>query len=234
MQNRYAGDIGDFVKLALLRHLSEGRKLGIAWYLYDDENHNADGKHTSYLQAPARWRNLDPELFDALGSVVANGRSVRALEETRTIDGRFSGEVLSTPNMHWASRPAWRTSWFDRVRADLLDADIIFADPDNGLVDDNPRRRSKKAFGKQIPVSEAKVLAESRTTVIYHHNTRRPGGHDAEVDHWIQQLGVGTIAVRANAFSCRTFFVLNPDETIRERAKMFCDRWANHNVRLHM
>lgn len=157
MQNRYAGDVGDYVKLALLRHLSEGRKLGVAWYLFPDEGHNADGKHTSYLQSPARWQHLDPELFDALGSVVANGRSVLALEETGMIDGRFSREVLSTPTMSWASRAAWRTSWFDRVRNELADADIVFADPDNGLVDDNPRRHSKKAFGKQMPRRKPKL-----------------------------------------------------------------------------
>ena len=42
MQDRYAGDIGDFVKLGLLRALSSGCKLGIAWYRFPDEDHNGD------------------------------------------------------------------------------------------------------------------------------------------------------------------------------------------------
>lgn len=29
MQDRYAGDIGDYVKLALLRSLSDGHRLGV-------------------------------------------------------------------------------------------------------------------------------------------------------------------------------------------------------------
>ena len=33
MQNRYVGDIGDYVKYGLLRALADGRQLGVAWYL---------------------------------------------------------------------------------------------------------------------------------------------------------------------------------------------------------
>jgi len=80
VQNRYAGDVGDYVKLALLRALVPGFKLGVAWYLYPDEAHNSDGRHTAYLNDPAKWRELDPELFDGLAHVVRGRRSVAALE----------------------------------------------------------------------------------------------------------------------------------------------------------
>lgn len=33
MQNRYTGDIGDYVKYALLRALIKGHRLDVAWYL---------------------------------------------------------------------------------------------------------------------------------------------------------------------------------------------------------
>ena len=33
MQDRYVGDIGDFVKYALLRVVTGESKLGVAWYL---------------------------------------------------------------------------------------------------------------------------------------------------------------------------------------------------------
>jgi hypothetical protein len=39
MQNRYVGDIGDYVKLAILRALSSCRSLGVAWWLFSDESH---------------------------------------------------------------------------------------------------------------------------------------------------------------------------------------------------
>ena len=50
MQNTYAGDVGDFGKLGLLRQLSKSQLIiGINWYLVPDENHNADGKHIGYI-----------------------------------------------------------------------------------------------------------------------------------------------------------------------------------------
>jgi hypothetical protein len=233
LQDRYAGDIGDYVKLALLRYLSRGRKLGVAWYLHPNEEHNADGQYIAYLQDPSRWRDLDPQLFDALCHLVERGRSVRAIQETGVIDGSFSGELLISAGMPWRSRENWRAGWFERVRSAVADAEIVFVDPDNGLVDDDPRRPRRKTFGKQLPLHEAKALADRRVAVIYHHNTRRKGGHDAEVSHWLARLGEGAIAIRVNAYSCRTFFIVNPDECTRDRAASFCERWQAHSVRLH-
>jgi hypothetical protein len=233
LQDRYAGDIGDYVKLALLRYLSRGCELGVAWYLHPDEGHNADGKHTAYLQNASRWRHLDPELFDALCRVVERERSVRAIQETGIIDGSFAGEPLISATMPWRSRESWRAGWFERVRCAIADAEIIFADPDNGLVDDDPKRPRQKKFGKQLPLREAKALAKGRVAIIYHHNTRRKGGHHVEVSHWLAQLGDDALAIRANAHSCRTFFILNPDQCIRDRAAAFCEQWRAHSVRLH-
>lgn len=48
MQDRYVGDIGDYVKLGILRALMPGERLGVAWWLYPDEAHNADGRHIGY------------------------------------------------------------------------------------------------------------------------------------------------------------------------------------------
>ena len=81
MQNRYTDDIGDYIKYALLRALSSGLMLGVAWYLYPDEDHKPDGKHVQYLDDPQRWRHLYPESFDALKRIVAGDRSVSAVEQ---------------------------------------------------------------------------------------------------------------------------------------------------------
>jgi hypothetical protein len=70
MQDRYAGDIGDYVKFAILRALSTERRLGVAWWLFQDSGPVGDGRHISYLNTPAKWRHLDPEIFDALGQMI--------------------------------------------------------------------------------------------------------------------------------------------------------------------
>lgn len=233
MQDRYAGDIGDFVKFGLLRALSKGRRLGVAWYLHPDEGHNADGKHTRYLDDRNHWRHLDPDLFDKLRGVVQSGRSIRALESAAVVEGYFSSEPLRSRELDWRLRPQWRHSWFERLCNSLGDVDMVFADPDNGLVDNDMGRCTQKAFAKQMPLREATQLARGRVAVVYHHNTRRKGGHGLEVDHWLGQLGDGAFAVRANAFSCRTFFVLNSDSEIKQRADSFCREWAGLAVRMH-
>lgn len=233
MQDRYAGDIGDYVKLALLRALSVDRRLGVAWYLYPNEAHNADGRHVSYLRQPDKWRHFDPELFDNLAALCAGARSVEALEASRVIDAAFFRELLDHGTHPAAARSFARAQWFDRLLSRLSECDIVFADPDNGLTDDQCKRRSRPRFGKHLPLEEALALAANRCAVIYHHNSRFRGGHDAEVEHWGLQLGDRTIAVRATAFACRTFFIVNPTEEIRARAESFCHRWSEAKVRFH-
>lgn len=231
MQDRYAGDIGDYVKLALLRTLSPTHKLGVAWYLYPDESHNSDGRHTSYLDQPLKWRDLDPVLFDALSAVRAQ-RSVTGLENTGMLSGGavFAGEPVTTSHLKAPDRSSARFHWFERLISTLEECDLVFADPDNGLIDDGEHRRREGKFGKQMPLSEAKAFATGRQAVIYHHNTRFPGGHALEVEAWQLKLGPNTVAIRANAFSCRTFFILNASDETRERAIEFAERWANHRV----
>lgn len=233
MQNRYAGDVGDFVKLGLLRALSPGLKLGVAWYLYPDEAHNDDGKHFAYLRRPDVWRSVDPELFDRLREVVGGQRSVAALERSGILNADFANELMSMATEHHSRRSQARCTWFANTLDALAGCDLVFADPDNGLTDDSPTRRTSRKFGKQLPLHECLALAAGRSAIIYHHNTRFAGGHDMEVDHWRKQLGRGTIAVRANAYSCRTFFIVNPTAVLMRRAEFFCDKWSNHKVRLH-
>jgi hypothetical protein len=232
-QDRYAGDIGDYVKVALLKHLAVGRRLGIAGYRHPDESHTDDGRHTAYLHDTNRWRALDPAVFDALCPIPCADRSIEALRDTGLLPGSQVMEPLLPSGLPWPQRSEWRRAWFVRTVAALAACDLIFADPDNRLVDDDPRRRSRRIFAKQIPLAEAQTLAQGRVAVIYHHNTRFRGGHDAEVAHWLERLGPGTLAVRANAWNCRTFFVLNPDAEIVARTQAFCARWRDHAVRLH-
>ena len=53
MQNQFVGDIGDYAKYALLRRLSVGRKLGVAWYLHPDSG--AGGNFIQYLDNLNAW-----------------------------------------------------------------------------------------------------------------------------------------------------------------------------------
>jgi hypothetical protein len=77
-----------------------------------------------------------------------------------------------------------------------------------------------------LPMSEARTLAQGRTAVIYHHNSRYPGGHAKEVSDWIARLGPNTTAMRWRAYGSRTFFVMNPTPDMFALLETFSERWG--------
>lgn len=93
MQDRYAADLGDFLKLGLLRWLvatppkRSRPRLGVVWYRVPNEEGNADGKYVAYLRdghpTGRMLQELAPDLYDRLRSVHDSGdRSVAKLESS--------------------------------------------------------------------------------------------------------------------------------------------------------
>ena len=229
MQDRYTGDIGDYAKYGLLRALANGRQLGVAWYLFPDENHNYDGRHIKYLHDRDQWRGLDCELFDVLKRIVIDEqRSVDAVEKSDILGAatKFSGEIVPVGELTPAQRRVRRGQWFEDVQTRLQGCDIVFADPDNGLYEDEKFKPGQAKHWKRIPLSEARALANGRTAVIYHHNTRRAGGHVKEIEDWIALLGAGTLALRWRAYSPRTFFIVNPARGMNDQLMRFSNEWG--------
>lgn len=231
MRHQRVGEIGCYLKLSLLRALSDGHRLGIAWYLVPDTARPSAGLQTGYLDLPDRWRQLDPDVFDALHSLVRSGRrSLPALQRSGIISAVHSLSVPQYDRVHWPQRVDYRKAWFDGVVRDLRDCDLIFADPEIGLIDKGKPMRADHAL--RMTLEEAKVLAKGRTAVLFHRNSLRAGGQDEEVQHWLSQFGPNAIALRANAYSARTYFILNPTPTIYQRAVRFCARWQDLSVNL--
>jgi hypothetical protein len=230
MQNRYTGDLGDYLKLGILRSLSPGHRLGVAWWLYPDESHNKHGRQIDYLSRPQQWRQFDPALFDALGQIVSSGRrDVRALEAAKLLPGAiFASEVFAT-NGPIALRRQARHEWFEIVQKTLEGTDLVFVDPDNGLEPAGFSHGSTKA-GKSITLSELRELTmPGRSLIVYHHHTRRAGGHHAEIEHWagrLRECGFATVdALRARPFSPRVLFLLDGPADVRQRAQQIALDW---------
>ena len=236
MQNRYVGDIGDYAKYSLLRALSRGCKLGVSWYLFPDED-SGNGGHIGYLLRPDKWREPDPVTFYMLRKIVGDAfdkiheqkiRSVAAIEQSGLLpDATFWNRMtVSTPCKGGPDLAERRRKWFQESMECLEDCDIVFADPDNGLKEQEKFKPGQCKSGKSICEDEARRFAEGgRPVVVYHHNAMFPGGIDKEVSYWQQRLGPGTCAVRWRPFSPRTFFILNCTEEFCDRAKEWCKRW---------
>ena len=229
MQDRYTGDIGDFVKYGLLRAIRGRKRLGVACYLHPDDGPDGNGRHVDYLRS-ARWRRLDPELFDCLKRLVdAGDRSVGAVQAAGAL-GRaaFAAEPLDIGRLPVRDRERWRREWFARVRSRLSDCDLVFADPDNGLFPDDRFAPARKESEKRMPIYEANALAAGRTAVFYHHNSRFAGGHAKEIRWWMGQLHGCTCAFYWRRWSNRTFFIVNADDEVERRLKRFVQRWGDH------
>jgi hypothetical protein len=234
MQDRYVGDIGDFVKLALLRSLSPNCNLGVVWYLIPDESHNNDGRHIDYLRKDD-WRRLDPELFEGLKAIVASGeRSVGALERSNLLRNcRYASGCLSLPKSYPA-RAASRKVWLRDAAEAVSDCDLVFLDPDNGLQPEGFRSGAAKAI-KSVSFSDlSRFKAPGRTLILYHHQTRRPGGHAVEIGHNATRLRKQSFdrvdALRAKPYSPRVFFLLNASDDIRTKAAAFAAAWGSDRV----
>ena len=251
MQNQYVGDIGDYVKYALLRSVTGTNKLGVVWYLHPNENRRNDGRFTDYLNKPELWRHYDKELFDELKDIVERGRrSVHEVKNLNIIPSEvYIEEMLcceeNAQNKSYCDdcsrkkedcgacssrkeRETWRKAWFDRAFEQLEGCKIVFADPDNGLCLDEKFKIRQPKYWKRLPLEEALRLADSRTAILYHHNARFKGGHFKEIEYWLERLPPKSMALYFNAYNCRTFFIVNPTEDIRKRTHSFVESWSKH------
>ena len=173
MQNRYTGDIGDFGKLGLLRRIRKADfSIGVNWYLTPDESHNGDGRHIGYLRNEA-FRVCDEQLWQALGKIVDSGkRQVRELECDDCLKAKFYSEILDFSNTEKAERQICRWEWHNKAKQLLQGCDIVFVDPDNGLIvpsaDDT--RKSNKFV---LPMELADYYSAGASVIYYQHKARR-------------------------------------------------------------
>jgi hypothetical protein len=221
MQDRYAGDVGDVGKFALLRALSPGRKLGVCWYRCTGEGEsNNDGKHVGYLDKPRRFRHLDPEVFDALRELVRRERSVAALQRTDLLPGaRWHGELVPGPSTR-------REAWFRQAMRAVGGCDLLFADPDNGIsVDPTP---------KHITVAEIHAMRRpGRALLVYKHQGRTKGGAQADARETARRVGIDSVdVIRLRPGTSRFYFLFDGDDTLRTRLAEFAARWTTKRAEL--
>ena len=176
MQDRYAGDLGDFGKFGLLRALCQPREgipisLAVVWYLNPGEDTGNDGRHTAYLEPTAgnqeRFRSCDPGLYDVLAELVRSGdRSVAALRSRGVLPPgtTFFEEPVRLP----------REMWFQRALESAGGQDMVFLDPDNGIRRSAPGLHPKHAFIEEI----ARAAAGGQGVAVYQHIHRRGRARD--------------------------------------------------------
>lgn len=171
MQDRYTGDVGDFGKLGMLRKIADsGLKIGVNWYLtYKPEEHfNDDGKHIGYLNDVV-FMNCDDELREALRLIVRGERSVKALENANLLAGAtYYTKILKPGSEH----NFIRLNWHKESLKVLADTDIVFCDPDNGLLVKSVSRKSKKSDKYILPEEIVSYFQSGKSVIFYNHRCR--------------------------------------------------------------
>ena len=172
MKNQYVADIGDFGKYSLLRAFAEaGVKIGVNWYLTEDDG-STDGKFIDYLN-DERIRYRDPEVFDVLKKISSNpNRSVYDVQDSNIIRNAIFFDILLKPQGTPLKRKTQRKSWFFDSMNALSEAELIFMDPDNGLLSSNDY--SKLDAEKYVlPDEVEQYYAQGHNVVYYCHKGRR-------------------------------------------------------------
>ena len=209
MQDRYAGDIGDFGKLGLLRALNAaGLSIGVNWYRTTplaSELTRDDGRY----RIPKNLFHCDVELAKALFEISQSDnpeRSVKALEEAKLIDGAvYFSELV---------RIADRLEWHREAMTTLRCCDLVFLDPDNGLlvksVSPNSARSVKYALYEEV----GKYVAAGKSAVIYNHRCRKKW--DVYAQFITEQLRLKSNllnnpirAITFPRFSVRDYFIIS-------------------------
>ena len=168
MQDRYAGDVGDYGKFALLRAMeAQDLKLGVNWYLaktLPSEIHD-DGKY----RIPSQYEKLDPGLSAALNRIfdLREDRSVLALEQAHLLaTNLFVNEAVPRETDQ-------REAWHQKALTKLADCDSVFLDPDNGLDVRSVKPGSSKS-PKYVWLREVSdYIASGKSVIFYNHRPRK-------------------------------------------------------------
>ena len=220
MQERRFGGVGELIKLAFLRHIQEDRRLGICWYLTGQRaKRPLPEKHFAYLKRSDEFRNLAPEIFDTLKSIIESstvGSSyVAALEASGVLkDALFHREQVPR---RFILREGWSTSLVDSVAK----ANLVFLDPDNGI-------QGRRLTPKHVALAEITALRrQDRTLVTVQHQS----GRKLEAKFIAEQLkSIGCERlelIRFRLVSSQFYVIIDYDDALDERILSFAQKWGN-------
>ena len=186
MHDPHTGDVGDFLKMGLLRWLAapspygRGHRLGVVWFRAADEADDPQDGPVAWLDPSSDsgqdLRPLDPDLYDRLRQMAGTG------------DGSVSGlvaagalpkgtvcfdEVLSFGDLgpaDVAKRTIRRERWFHEAMVAVGSCSLVFVESDEGLRNaDGSMISPGLVAGDDTSLPELGRLLERGQSVVTHH-----------------------------------------------------------------
>lgn len=252
MQNRYVGDVGDFGKYVLLKNLSGASErekpqfcLGIVWYLNPHEEGNTDGNLLGYLNKKKEhmFRPCDPELYDGLRKLlVDNDRIVSAVRDRCLLP---QGTIFYEEPMNFSSRPenrkTERKAWCEGAFKKMLQAELVFLDPDNGLATETSSPGKKSGVKYTFPDEICPYVENTQSLILYQHQNHSAKLHDqirTKKMTLAERCGARKIwAVTYHRGQVRIFLIIpaqRHEHCLADRLKILFAGPCHHHFRLHI
>lgn len=222
MQDRYAGDVGDFGKFILLNAVvDQGLRLGVNWYLTpttDVERDQDDGK----FRIPEKLADLSPELADKLCRVF-DGKGY-----TRSVESLENAGVLPVGTIYYRDKFSERTSraiWHEDALKRLSKCDVVFLDPDNGIRPKSVGPRSAKSCKYVFENEIIDYYSRGQSVIFYNH--RKRVGQETYFQEFTDLFRrivpeVRWFAVTSRKGTVRDYFILPQPEQEEKIMKALC------------
>ncbi|MBQ9870716.1 MAG: hypothetical protein IJM27_02190 [Eubacterium sp.] len=227
MQDRYAGDIGDFGKIGLLKCLqAHGFTIGVNWYRVpeldiekrkDGTFKQDDGK---YL-IPEKYKECDPVLAECLTKIAQGERSVISIQKAGLIPGAvYYDDYLTVEG---------REEWNERAVKLFENVDLVFMDPDNGLLVKSVKERSARSVKYAFYDEVKRFFDDGKSVLIYNHRCRKPESqYFKDIENNLEErIRVNQVMVQEITFpkgTVRDYFAI---PACQEHYEMFRDAFKN-------
>jgi len=165
MQQRYLGDIHDFQKFIFVKFLScaFNQKIGLNWYLVDPkqigvkEVNKIDGEKRYFLKRN-EFKTIDRKIYDEFVKLKTKKlRNIETFTKKTHLSEYISFYNKKIPLLN-------REKWFSDSLKFFNKKNIIFLDPDNGLL---KNKKSRKISLKYVLVNEIEAYLLKKKTIIF-------------------------------------------------------------------
>jgi hypothetical protein len=195
-------DIADFAKYGLLKRLAgDDLRLGVFWYL--TTHAAANSPLVGYLSRPDRYRACDAALFDTLRRLhleKGDNLTLDDIERAKVVAGNavFYGRPLSTTAIDRKGRRTVRDQWFQDGCVLTRDCNLIFLDPDTGLLP--PGRKVENAGGEEYATHEEIIALCQRGQSVVAVQFGSPGNFERDPEIARARLAALGAALNTNGF----------------------------------
>ena len=221
MQDRYAGDIGDFGKFGLLSALEKtGFRIGINWYkvLPPSSEYRKDG---SFMSADGRHKIK--EKYCPCDEVLAKKLFAISESDSRSIDALENAMLLKSATYFHDTVPVdCREQWHRKALDVLTNCDLVFLDPDNGLLVRSVKEGSPKSVKYVFDRELSEYIKRGQSVVLYNHRPRKQRDqYFAEMSERMIAASMGNpfMAVTFPKGSVRDYFLIPANDDHSRRIK---------------